>query len=42
MNVGARDWRGLTALKEEGITSRHLLVCMEPTRRVVEGIEAVR
>ena len=38
-NVGARDWRGLTALKEEGITSRHLLVCMEPTRRVVEGIE---
>ncbi|MCY3794875.1 MAG: hypothetical protein OXG51_10950 [Gammaproteobacteria bacterium] len=26
-------------LKEEGITSRHLLVCREPTRRVVEGIE---
>ncbi len=38
-NVGARDWRGLTALNEEGITKRHLLVCMEPMSRLVKGIE---
>ncbi len=38
-NIGTRDLRGLSALKEEGITKRHLLVCMEPMRRFVEGIE---
>jgi len=38
-NVGARDWRGLAAFDEEGIAKRRLLVCMEPMRRVVGGIE---
>ena len=38
-NVSARDLRGLAALKEEGITNRHLLVCMEPMRRLVDDIE---
>ena len=41
VNVSARDLRGLNALREEGITKHHLLVCMEPMRRVVDGIEIV-
>jgi len=40
-NVGIRDMRGLAALREEGITHRHLLVCMEPMQRRVEGIEVI-
>ena len=38
-NASVRDLRGLAALKEEDITKRHLLVCMEPMRRLVDGIE---
>ena len=38
-NIGSRDLRGLNALREEGITKRHLLVCMEPRPRFVDGIE---
>ncbi len=38
-SVGIRDMRGLLALREEGITKRHILICMEPVRRSVEGIE---
>jgi len=40
-NVGARDWRGLAALGEEGIAKRHVLVCLEPMRRLVDGIEVM-
>ena len=40
-NVGLRDMRGLVALREEGITKRHLLICMEPVQRRVEGIEVM-
>ena len=40
-NVGIRDMRGLAALREEGITKRHLLICMEPMQRLVEGIEVM-
>ncbi len=39
LNVGIRDMRGLMALREEGITRRHLLICMEPIQRVINGIE---
>jgi len=40
-NVGIRDMRGLAALREEGITHRHLLVCMEPMQHRVGGIEVI-
>ena len=40
-HVGIRDMRGLVALQEEGITKRHLLICMEPMQRLVEGIEVI-
>ena len=40
-NIGIRDMRGLAALREEGITQRHLLICMEPVQRLVEGIEVM-
>ena len=40
-NVGPRDWRGLAALAEEGVAKRHVLVCLEPTRRLVGGIEVM-
>ncbi len=40
-NVGARDWRGLAALAEEGVAKRHVLVCLEPVRRLVDGIEVM-
>lgn len=38
-NIGTRDLRGLAALREEGIAKRHMLLCMEPAKRVVEDIE---
>ena len=37
-NVGARDLRGLRALREEGLFDHYLLVSMEPVPRVVDGI----
>ena len=37
-NVGARDPRGLRALREEGLCDHYLLVSMEPVPRVVDGI----
>ena len=37
-NVGARDLRGLRALREEGLFDHYLLVSMEPAPRVVDGI----
>lgn len=36
--VGARDMKGLRALREERLFAHHLLVSMEPTTRVVDGI----
>jgi len=40
-HVGIRYMRGLVALREEGITKRHLLICTEPIKRTVEGIEVM-
>ena len=37
-NVGARDLKGLRALREEGLFTHYLLVSMEPIPRVVDGI----
>ena len=39
--VGARDLRGLRALREENLFARHLLVCMEPRPRLVDGIRVL-
>ena len=39
--VGARDLRGLRALREESLFAQHLLVCMEPMPRVVDGIRVL-
>jgi len=39
--VGARDLRGLRALREENLFARHLLVCMEPMPRLVDGIRVL-
>ena len=39
--VGARDMKGLRALREERLLADYLLVTMEPQRRVVEGIQIV-
>ena len=39
--VGARDMKGLRALREECLLADYLLVTMEPQRRVVEGIQIV-
>jgi predicted AAA+ superfamily ATPase len=36
--VGGRDLAGLRALRDEGILKRHLVVSLEPRRRVVEGL----
>ena len=40
-NVGARDMRGLRALREEGLFDHYLLVSMEPAPRLVDGIRIV-
>jgi predicted AAA+ superfamily ATPase len=37
-NLGSEDFKGLRALKEEGMMKRYLLVCMEETKRVLDGI----
>ena len=39
--VGARDMKGLRALREEGLLADYLLVAMEPQARVVDGIRIV-
>ena len=39
--VGARDLRGLRALREENLFARHFLVCMEPRPRLVDGIRVL-
>ena len=39
--VGARDLRGLRALREENLFAQHLLVCMEPAPRLVDGIRVL-
>ena len=39
--VGARDLRGLRALREENLFAQHLLVCMEPWPRVVDGVQVL-
>ena len=36
--VGARDMRGLVALREEGLFDGYIVVCMESTPRTVDGI----
>ena len=36
--LGARDPRGLRALREEGLFDHYLLASMEPVPRVVDGI----
>ena len=36
--VGARDLRGLRALREEGVFEHYILVSMEPRGRLVDGI----
>ena len=39
--VGARDLRGLKALREENLFTHHLLVCMEPMPRLLDGIRVL-
>ena len=39
--VGARDLRGLRALREENLFAQHLLVCMEPMPRLLDGIRVL-
>ena len=39
--VGTRDLRGLRALREENLFAQHLLVCMEPAPRLVDGIRVL-
>ena len=39
--VGARDLRGLKALREENLFTQHLLVCMEPMPRLLDGIRVL-
>ena len=39
--AGARDLRGLRALREENLFAQHLLVCMEPAPRLVDGIRVL-
>ena len=39
--IGARDLRGLRALREENLFARHLLVCMETMPRLVDGIRVL-
>ena len=39
--VGARDLRGLRALREENLFTQHLLVCMEPMPRLLDGIRVL-
>ncbi|MFY9341922.1 MAG: AAA family ATPase [Planctomycetota bacterium] len=38
-NVSTRDVAGLAALREEALLNRHVVVCQEARRRVVDGIE---
>lgn len=38
-NVTDRHLGGITALKEEGLLKRYVVVCQETRRRVVDGIE---
>lgn len=38
-NVTDRHLAGIAALKEEGLLKRHIVVCRETRRRVVDGIE---
>jgi|JRYL01.1.fsa_nt_gb predicted AAA+ superfamily ATPase len=40
-NVTDRHLAGLFALREENLLDRHLLVCREPRRRTVRGVEVV-
>ena len=39
--VGARDLRGLAALRDEGLFDHYIVVCMESTPRTVDGIRIV-
>ena len=39
--ITARDLRGLRALGEEGLLERLICVCLEPSRRMADGIEVV-
>lgn len=38
-NVTDRHLTGITALQEEKLLKRHVVVCQETRRRVVDGIE---
>jgi|TARA_Y100000310_G_scaffold281529_4_gene302052 predicted AAA+ superfamily ATPase len=38
-NIGKQDLKGQRALQEEGLMRRHIVVCMEPTARIIAGIE---
>ena len=37
-HVGARDMKGVRALREEGVCARHVIVSLEPAPRRVDGI----
>lgn len=37
-HVGARDMKGVRALREEGVCARYVIVSLEPTPRRVDGI----
>ena len=38
-HVGARDMKGIRALREEGVCARHVVVSLEPAPRRVDGID---
>ena len=37
-HVGARDMKGIKALREEGVCARYVIVSLEPTPRRVDGV----
>ncbi|MCC7382336.1 MAG: ATP-binding protein [Deltaproteobacteria bacterium] len=39
--VGDRDLRGLRALREESLLKQHVVVCLEPRPRTVDGIQLI-
>ena len=38
-NIGSADLKGIRAFREEGLMRHHVIVCMEPVPRIVDGIE---
>ena len=37
-HVGARDMKGVKALREEGACAHYVIVCLEPAPRRVDGV----